>query len=197
MQGFMGYPLKSAFTWGNRPGFRAVAVVMPVPPVGCGAVIFIVWSWDNPVKYTDPNGKFFGIDDFFTGPVDEIIVVAALMVAAALGNKWAQNRLDQIEDFIENILLSEGEDITSIPLVPPRESAKQRRAREKTESNEGKHGDTTWEEPASEDYTKWRAKQVEKEYGKDRRREGHDEKEHSEPDRSKTQVDEDYGKGGN
>jgi hypothetical protein len=29
---------------------------MPVPPVGCGAVIFIVWSWDNPVKYTDPDG---------------------------------------------------------------------------------------------------------------------------------------------
>jgi hypothetical protein len=59
MQGFVGrpIPIKLAFIQGNRPGFRAVAVVMPVPPVGCGAVIFIVWSWDNPVKYTDPDGR--------------------------------------------------------------------------------------------------------------------------------------------
>jgi hypothetical protein len=33
---------------------------MLVPPGGCGAVIFIFWSRDNPVKYTDPDGKLIG-----------------------------------------------------------------------------------------------------------------------------------------
>jgi hypothetical protein len=57
MQGFMGYPLKSAFTWGKRPGFLAVAVTTSAFPGGCGAVILIFWSGNNPVKYTDPDGR--------------------------------------------------------------------------------------------------------------------------------------------
>jgi hypothetical protein len=67
MQGFAGRPItiKSAFIQGNRPGFRAVAVTMAASPGGCGAVIFIFWSRDNSVKYTDPDGKstWIGIDD--------------------------------------------------------------------------------------------------------------------------------------
>jgi GTPase len=30
---------------------------MPVPPGDCRAIIFIVWSRDNSVKYTDPDGR--------------------------------------------------------------------------------------------------------------------------------------------
>jgi hypothetical protein len=49
--------MKAALIQGNRTGFRAVAVTMPVPPGDGQAVIFIVWSRYNPVKYTDPDRK--------------------------------------------------------------------------------------------------------------------------------------------
>jgi hypothetical protein len=58
MQGLMNYPLKPSCTWGNRPGFRTVAVTMAASPGGCGAVILIFWSGNNPVKYIDPDGRF-------------------------------------------------------------------------------------------------------------------------------------------
>lgn len=39
---------------------------------------------------------------------------------------------------------------------------------------------------------KWKAKEIEKKHGKDRRRQSHDEKQKGEPDRSPRQLDEDY-----
>lgn len=51
----------------------------------------------NPLRYTDPTGRWFGIDDVVTGPVDEIIVVGGLAIAAAAGSQWAQNNLDKIK----------------------------------------------------------------------------------------------------
>jgi hypothetical protein len=59
MQGLVDRPMrmKPAFTRGNRPGFRVLTVTMPVSPRGYRAIIFIFWSRDNPIKYTDPDGK--------------------------------------------------------------------------------------------------------------------------------------------
>jgi hypothetical protein len=72
MPEFVGRPIviKPAFTWGNRPGFRAVAVTMAASPGGCGAVIFIFWSGNNPVKYTDPDGG--ELNDFKNTPAHRI-----------------------------------------------------------------------------------------------------------------------------
>lgn len=60
---------------------------------------------------------------------------------------------------------------------PPENAAraKDRRKLEKKNAKEQKHGDEGWEEPASEDYAKWKAKQLEKRSGKDARRQAHDE----------------------
>lgn len=69
--------------------------------------------------------------------------------------------------------------------------AKDRRTREQAQSREEKHGDPDFEEPASEEWVKWRARGVEKEYGKDARRQLHDQKKRGEGDRSERQVTED------
>ncbi|GAB6010284.1 RHS repeat domain-containing protein [Dysgonomonas reticulitermitis] len=47
-------------------------------------------------------------------------------------------------------------------------------------------------QPASEDYAKYKAKELEKNKGKDARRGGHDAKDKGAPDRTKKQLDEDY-----
>ncbi|MCH6202168.1 RHS repeat-associated core domain-containing protein [Aquiflexum sp. LQ15W] len=63
-----------------------------------------------------------------------------------------------------------------------------REAREKAKENRN-------EQPASEDYAKYKAKELEKSKGKDARREAHDKKESGAGDRTKKQLDEDYNKG--
>jgi|LSQX01.2.fsa_nt_gb RHS repeat-associated protein len=39
---------------------------------------------NNALKYTDPDGRWFGFDNTFTSPVDEILVFGGLSIAAAL-----------------------------------------------------------------------------------------------------------------
>ena len=70
--------------------------------------------------------------------------------------------------------------------------SKERRKLEQNKSRESKHGDLDWEEPASEEYAKWKARTLEKERGKDARREGHDRKQKGEGDRSKSRLQDDY-----
>ena len=36
------------------------------------------YAGNNPVKYTDPTGEWFGFDDVFTGPIDEIVILGAM-----------------------------------------------------------------------------------------------------------------------
>ena len=47
-------------------------------------------------------------------------------------------------------------------------------------------------QPASEQYVKYKAKELQKKLGKDARRNAHDQKEKGEPDRNKNQINEDY-----
>jgi hypothetical protein len=78
----------------------------------------------------------------------------------------------------------------------PKLNANERRAQKQAEAKEQKHGDRDYEEPASEDYAKWKAKELEKakgDKGKDARRAAHDKKRDG-IDRSKRQLDEDYEK---
>jgi hypothetical protein len=56
---------------------------------------------NNPVNRIDPDGKWFGVDDVFTGPVDEIIVAGGLAFAAACGSKWAADTLKKMGDKLE------------------------------------------------------------------------------------------------
>ena len=48
----------------------------------------------------------------------------------------------------------------------------------------------TWEEPASEEYGKWKAREAEKQGGKEARRNIHDKKEKGVPDRTKKELNE-------
>jgi len=66
-----------------------------------------------------------------------------------------------------------------------------RRKRQQQKAKEEKFGEAG-QEPASEDYVKWKAKEKEKRDGKQGRRDAHDEKQEGEPDRTKDQIDEDY-----
>jgi RHS repeat-associated protein len=58
----------------------------------------------NPVKYTDPDGNWFGFDDVFTGPVDEIIVIGGLSLAATCGSKWAYDKREQLSKLASSII---------------------------------------------------------------------------------------------
>jgi hypothetical protein len=105
MQGLAGrqITMKPAFIRPSRAKFLVVAVTMAVPPRGCGAVIFIVWSRDNPVKYTDLDGKadrsfidgikYFGRSVMnFIDDNDEaigIIIVGSLQIAGGMLLKGA------------------------------------------------------------------------------------------------------------
>lgn len=46
-----------------------------------GANLF-AYCGDDPVNYVDPSGRWFGIDDVFTGPFDELLVFAIVALAA-------------------------------------------------------------------------------------------------------------------
>jgi hypothetical protein len=73
----------------------------------------------------------------------------------------------------------------------PRVKAKDRREAERRSDNRRRRGSEDWEEPASEDYANWKAKQAEEEGGKEARREAHDKKDLS-GDRTERELDEDY-----
>lgn len=70
----------------------------------------------------------------------------------------------------------------------PRPKKKDRQQEEKQRAKQAKFGDR--DEPASEEYMKWRATQVEKARGKDARRGVHDAKV-GRADRTKSEIDED------
>ncbi len=66
------------------------------------------------------------------------------------------------------------------------------RADEREKAKKDKHGDSEYEEPASERRAKDMAKRKQKEEGRKGRRKFHDAKNRGERDRSKRQLEEDY-----
>ncbi|TDX51134.1 RHS repeat domain-containing protein [Orenia marismortui] len=61
------------------------------------------YTGGNPVKYVDPYGLWFGADDTITGPVDEIIVIGGLYLAATYGNsEWAQNTMNNLIGVVQD-----------------------------------------------------------------------------------------------
>ncbi len=59
---------------------------------------------NNPLKYTDPTGHWFGIDDTITGPVDEIVVLGILGIAAyGFSNEPAQKTLNSLTENLSGL----------------------------------------------------------------------------------------------
>ena len=55
---------------------------------------------NNPVMHTDSTGYWFGFDDIFTGPIDEILVLGLLALAAALGIPGTSDALGDLTSTI-------------------------------------------------------------------------------------------------
>lgn len=54
------------------------------------------YSANDPINKFDRNGNWFVVDDAFTGPVDEAIVIGGLALGAYLGSEWAAENLDSL-----------------------------------------------------------------------------------------------------
>jgi len=62
------------------------------------------YSGNDPINRSDPNGNWFGVDDAFTGPIDELAVLGLLGLGAYLGVPGAQDALDKLAETIGNVL---------------------------------------------------------------------------------------------
>lgn len=80
---------------------------------------------NNPINLVDLNGHWFVVDDAFTGPTDEIVVLLGLYVLSTCGVEWAKNAQQTVYDII-------GDSITSAT----------RWMQSKDSSKNEKHGDS-------------------------------------------------------
>ena len=62
-----------------------------------------VYVGNDPVNYVDWDGCWVGIDDVFTGPVDEIIIIGGLSIAVVLGSEWASATRDDLWDTLDSV----------------------------------------------------------------------------------------------
>lgn len=54
--------------------------------------------------YTDSTGYWFGFDDIITGPIDELIVLSLLALAAAVGIPGASDALSDLTNTLIDVL---------------------------------------------------------------------------------------------
>lgn len=163
---------------------------------------------NDPVNFVDSSGKtpahaarlaYWSASEVTAAVAAASLAYAAVKVAEASDIETAAVlvRLAEARDEVLAGLKSNADQQSDSsgekPKEEKKESAKERRERQKEETLEKKHLDSEWEEPASEEYAKWKAGEKEKADGKDGRRDSHDKKE-GRNDRSKKQIDEDYKK---
>lgn len=134
---------------------------------------------NDPINNLDPTGKTTttagaAIGCAVSGPACPVGAVAGAVAGTVIG-------------VVGVLVYNEMSDDSSENTGTEKESKKDRRKRIKKERKERKAN-----EPASEDKVKWKAKELEKSQGKDKRREAHDKKQRGEPDRSNAQIEEDY-----
>ena len=122
------------------------------------------------------------------GVVDDGLLTITTTGTLISGGYFVEGFIET-EDALYDVLI---EVETTIDSIIYHIKAKDRKKKEKEKSQIEKHGTSDWEEPASEEYGKWKARELEKQKGKDARRESHDLKDKGEQDRSKRQLGEDY-----
>ena len=88
------------------------------------------YAGNNPVKYVDPTGRWFGFDDIITGPIDEIAVLGALTIIGAVSiynsdanknfaealKESCENNVEKIKNLVSN--KSKTSDAFPSPLPP-------------------------------------------------------------------------------
>lgn len=66
------------------------------------------YSFNNPIALKDATGLWVGIDDVLTGPVDELVILGGLAIAALLGSEFAKDSLEQLARQAQVLLASTG-----------------------------------------------------------------------------------------
>lgn len=79
-------------------------------PIGFRGDDFNLYTYalNNPINLRDSLGLWAGVDDVFTGPVDEIIVVGILATAAMLGIEPAQRALNALVESLTTLMAQTG-----------------------------------------------------------------------------------------
>jgi len=151
------------------------------------------YAGNNPVKYTDPDGESDVSIEMLPRAVPFIYSVSVAIIGNLFLALTLLLPLFITSDISNSASKAQATMMESDSTIEEnKERAKDRRERERAEANEARHGESTWEEAVSGDYVRWQGEQKEKRDGKDGRRESHDLKQRGEPDRTKTQIREDY-----
>ena len=166
-----------------------------------GNLNLYTYVYNNPLSFKDNDGKYAlaipaaGLALPGLGALGVAAAGVAVGLGLGYGIKLAIDAL--LNESSDN---SQGEEDSSSESqvegcpVPssPKEKAKDRRKRQREETKEQKHGDSEYQEPSSERYGKYKAREAEKEYGKDARRRFHDSKIKGEGNRSKQRLNDDF-----
>lgn len=155
------------------PDGRQVAVPMPLPlPPGT------TYPSTNPPPLPSASEVSSGISKF----VNRVKMNFVLAYVLVFKREELKNAIEasNIEQENQQKKESENTDNSNEKKINPKREAREK-AKEEREN-----------QPASEDYVKYKAKEKEKAEGKDARRKSHDSKEKGEPDRSKKRIDDDY-----